>query len=122
MVSPPRGRRVPLAVSLFNLRQLVFQPSVFLYCAVRAASAVAVLVGASRFAYGPSWILTASLLLAPLVVLIVLIFSTAIFGGTRLSDRAFRLIYLLLAAMKGKLDLFPQGFSELSRHPIAHRS
>ena len=67
------------------------QPSKF-----RAVSAVAVLIAAAKTASGLSWILAISLLLAPFILLSVLIFITAIFGDTRFSDRAFRLIYLLL--------------------------
>ena len=62
----------------------------------RAMSAVAVLIAAGKAASGLSWILAISLLLAPFILLSVLIFITAIFGDTRFSDRAFRLIHLLL--------------------------
>jgi hypothetical protein len=62
----------------------------------RAVSVVAVLIAASKAASGLSWILAISLLLTPFIFLSVLIFITAIFGDTRFSDRAFRLIHLLL--------------------------
>ena len=62
----------------------------------RAVSAVAVLIAAAKAASGLSWILAISLLLTPFIFLSVLIFITAVFGDTRFSDRAFRLIHLLL--------------------------
>lgn len=62
----------------------------------RAVSAVAVLIAAGKTASGLSWILAISLLAAPFIFLSVAIFITAIFGDTRFSDRAFRLIHLLL--------------------------
>ena len=62
----------------------------------RAMSAVAVLIAAGKTAGGLSWILAISLLLVPFILLSVLIFITAIFGDARFSDRAFRLIHLLL--------------------------
>ena len=62
----------------------------------RAVSEIAVLIAASKAASSLSWILAISLLLTPFILLCVLIFTTAIFGDTRFSDRAFRLIHLLL--------------------------
>ena len=67
------------------------QPSKF-----RAVSAVAVLIAACKAASSLSWILAISLLAAPLILLGVVISITAIFGDTRYSNRAFRLIHLLL--------------------------
>lgn len=62
----------------------------------RAASVAAVLIAAGKTASGLPWILAISLLVAPFILLNVVIFITAIFGDTRFSDRAFRLIHLLL--------------------------
>jgi len=80
---------------------------------VRAVSVAAVLVGESTLAYGPSWIITVNLVLAPLVILVALIFIIAIFGGNKLSARAFRLIHLLFVGMRNKRDLFPHRLGEL---------
>lgn len=62
----------------------------------RAVSAVAILISAGRAASDLSLILAISLLLAPFILLSILIFTTAVFGNTRFSGRAFRLIHLLL--------------------------
>ena len=62
----------------------------------RAVSVVAVLIAAGKAASDLSWILAISLLLASFILLSAVIFITAVFGNTRFSGRAFRLIHLLL--------------------------
>jgi len=62
----------------------------------RAMPAVAVLIAAGKATSGLPWVLAISLMLAPFILLTILIFITAIFGDKSFSDRAFRLICLLL--------------------------
>jgi uncharacterized membrane protein len=63
-----------------------------------SASIGAIAIGASIFHSALSGVLVIGLVLAPLVALISLTLMTAIFGRTRISNRAFRVICLLLDA------------------------
>lgn len=70
---------------------------------LRAISTVAVLVGASRMVHSLPCTPIAVLVVAPATIVGVLILVTAIFGNTRASNRAFRLISLLLRRSASKL-------------------
>lgn len=70
---------------------------------LRAMSAVAVLVGASRMVHSTPWTLIAVLVVVSATIVCVLILVTAIFGNTRASNRSFRLISLLLRRSARKL-------------------